>query len=30
MARRTMLNHVHWAEQPGAGALPAVELVDLR
>ena len=25
-----VLNHAHWPEQPGAGALPAVELVDLR
>lgn len=25
-----VLNATHWAEQPGAGALPAVEVVDLR
>ncbi len=25
-----VLNHRHWAEQPGGQALPAVELVDLR
>ena len=29
-AEGKVLNHAHWAEQPGAGPLPAVELVDLR